>query len=299
MQSSKMVHLSWSTLSAVQTHHWSFGMNLAQYVAIPKKLHTPVAVVGAKASLIASTFLGSGAIPSPEKTNPKIVTEHLLNSHFFSFSVRLTFKSHLQTASRATSCSACVFPKTMISLLMLRAQGLPQSWSWMVFWKISLAEFVTKFNQVYLQSPFCVAKVVMYRLSEASDSWWYPDRRSSLENTVAPLRVWIKLSTVGIRCFSRLMAWFAILMSTQIWTPPCFFGVMTSGDTQGVRPSNLSMIPFLSRLCNSASTFWRTWKGILRGCWVTGVTVSSMCSFTSTSLSWPMPLQSVGYFLNS
>ena len=60
----------------------NFGMNFAQYAAMPRKLRTPLAVEGAGASLIASIFLGSGAIPLPENTNPKKVREGLLTSHF-------------------------------------------------------------------------------------------------------------------------------------------------------------------------------------------------------------------------
>ena len=64
--------------------------------------------------------------------NPKNVKEGLLNSHFFSLSVRSTFESHLQTVLRAVLCSACFFPKTMMLLLMLRVQGMSRSWFWMV-----------------------------------------------------------------------------------------------------------------------------------------------------------------------
>ena len=55
--------------------------------------------------------------------------------------------------------------------------------NWMVFWKISLAEFVPKLSLWYLNSPLCVANVVMCWLSGAR-GW-----RCSLENTVASLRV--------------------------------------------------------------------------------------------------------------
>ena len=53
------------------------GMNLAQYVAIPRKLRTPLDVVGAGAFLMAVTFLGSGVMPFPENVNPKKVTDDL------------------------------------------------------------------------------------------------------------------------------------------------------------------------------------------------------------------------------
>jgi len=48
-----------------------FGMNLAQYVAIPKRLHTTLVVVDGKALVIDLTLVGSGKIPSLETTNPK------------------------------------------------------------------------------------------------------------------------------------------------------------------------------------------------------------------------------------
>ena len=52
----------------------NLGMNFAQYVAMPRKLRTPLAMVGAGAFLIASIFGGSDAIPLLENTNPKDVT---------------------------------------------------------------------------------------------------------------------------------------------------------------------------------------------------------------------------------
>ena len=89
-------------------------MNLAQYVAIPKKLLTPLAVVGGAALYIASTFFGSGEMPWSENTNPKNEIEGLLNSHFFLCKVR----SDIQLQVSASSCSACVCPKTMTSSLI-------------------------------------------------------------------------------------------------------------------------------------------------------------------------------------
>ena len=44
----------------------NFGTNSASDVAIPRKLRTPLDVVGAGAFLMASTFLGSGAMPFSE-----------------------------------------------------------------------------------------------------------------------------------------------------------------------------------------------------------------------------------------
>jgi len=66
-------------------------MNLAQYVAISRKLRTTLVVVGGTALLIDSTLAGSGAIPLLEKTKQKKVMLDLLNSHLLLFSVSLTW----------------------------------------------------------------------------------------------------------------------------------------------------------------------------------------------------------------
>ena len=53
------------------------GMNLAQYVTIPRKLLTSPTDVGGRASCIALTFVGSGETSFAEKTSPKKVSESL------------------------------------------------------------------------------------------------------------------------------------------------------------------------------------------------------------------------------
>ena len=53
------------------------GMNLAQYVTIPRKLLASPTYVGGHASCIALTLAGSGETPSAEKTKPKKVSESL------------------------------------------------------------------------------------------------------------------------------------------------------------------------------------------------------------------------------
>ena len=137
------------------------GINFEQYVAISRKLRIPLTDVGGFAVLIASTLVGSGEIPLLENTNPKKVIELLLNSHFSWFKVRLASENFWQTACRALSWSACVFPNTTTSLLMFNAPGISRINSFVVFWNISLAELVPKFNLAYLRSPLCVANVVM------------------------------------------------------------------------------------------------------------------------------------------
>ena len=58
-----------------------FGMK----ALTPRKLLTPVIVVGGLAFLIVSTFYGSGEIPCPKNTNSKKVMLFLSNSLFLLF----------------------------------------------------------------------------------------------------------------------------------------------------------------------------------------------------------------------
>lgn len=80
-------------------------MNFAQYVAIPKKLHTLVVDVGGLALWIACTFWGSGEIPFSENTKPKNVKDLLLNSRLGLFSDKFTAENLLNTACSALSWS--------------------------------------------------------------------------------------------------------------------------------------------------------------------------------------------------
>lgn len=73
----------------------NLGINFTQYIAIPRKLRTPLAVFGAGAFLIALAFLGSGMIPLPENINLKNVKEDLFNLHFFLLRVRFYFRKFL------------------------------------------------------------------------------------------------------------------------------------------------------------------------------------------------------------
>ena len=63
-------------------------------------------------------LLGSGEVLLAKNTNPKNVSECLLNSHFDLFSVRLTSKNFWNTACRALSSASWVFANTMTSSLM-------------------------------------------------------------------------------------------------------------------------------------------------------------------------------------
>ena len=141
----------------------------------------------------------------------------------------------------------------------------------MVFWKISEAALTPKRSLLYRYNPACVEKVVMYRQDSSSSSWWYALDRSNLLKTVDPLRSAIRSSTVGMGCFSRSMASLALRMSMQILTPPpVFLGTSTTGLTHGVGPVTSSMTSRVFRRDSSASTSFRTWKGMRLCRWVIG-----------------------------
>ena len=57
------------------------GINLAENVAMPMKLRTPLTDEGVCASRIAFTLAGSGDTPAAENMRPKKVIELLLNSY--------------------------------------------------------------------------------------------------------------------------------------------------------------------------------------------------------------------------
>ena len=77
-------------------------------------------------------------------------------------SVWVTSANFWKTALRALSWSSWVLPRIMASPLMFSAPGMLWICSLNSFWKISLVEFVPKFNLQYLQRPWCVATDVMY-----------------------------------------------------------------------------------------------------------------------------------------
>ncbi len=166
---------------------------------------------------MACTLFGSGEIVLADKTNPKMFQRtywtHTLVCSVLHPSRRIFQKLHEElhhnySAWATTTCRT-------------RQVYLEQ-----ISWKISLAAFVPKLNLAYRRRPLCVANVVMYGLSGASGIWWYPDQRSCFENTVAPLRMLIRWSTVGVGCLSRLIALFAILISTYNLTSPLFLGTI-------------------------------------------------------------------------
>ena len=107
----------------------------------------------------------------------------------------------------------------MTSSLMFSVPGIPWSWSCIVFWNISLAELVPKSSHVYLHRHLWVTKVVMYWLSGDSGTWWY--------------------SIQGM--YEIIYCRYGVTL-----TSPFFFGVITSGETQGLGPYTCSIIPFFS-----------------------------------------------------
>ena len=155
---------------------------------MPRKLRNSDTLIGRAICLIASTLSGSGDIPEPPNTTPKNVTLGLLNSHFRLFSVRPLSCNALKTLSRAMSCSFLDFPYTSMSSEMFFAPFIPCITELAVFWKTSDAEFVPKFNRLYLNNPRCVMNVVIGLDSSSRTNWLYSDAKSSLLKTVTPFK---------------------------------------------------------------------------------------------------------------
>ena len=137
----------------------------------------------------------------------------------------------------------------------------------------------------------CVLKVVMYRLSSSSSSWWYTCERSSLEKYFAPFNSKLISSTVEIGRRTLFIASLASLVSTQILIPPSFLGTAKIGDTYGVGWSSGTRL-IISSLSNSSNlhfTFSRMWYGICCcGCTL-GVWSLSMFSFTFSPFNFHRP----------
>ncbi len=123
-------------------------------------------------------FLGSVEISLAEKMYWKNSSWDLLYSHFSAFSLTFFSRSLCKTAVRLLSSCSCVVLYTMMSSLMFLTLGTPCSICWMTFWKTSVAELMSKLSLVYLQSPVCVVKVVMYLNSGWSSGGWYPAFKS-------------------------------------------------------------------------------------------------------------------------
>ena len=103
----------------------------------------------------------------------------------------------------------------------------------------------------------------MYLLSGCSSSWWYPNVRLSLENTVAMFSSCMTSSIVWVMWHSHWMAVLDCRMSTQTLTLSGSFGFggVTMGETYGVGPVAISIMSSPSSLFGSFSTFCRMWNG--------------------------------------
>ena len=132
----------------------------------------------------------------------------------------------------------------------------------------------------YLYNPRCVTNVVISRDSSASSTWWNLHLRSSLLNTVDPLKSWRTSSMVGISCLSLTIASLALRMFTQMRMSPSGLDTTTRSDNHVVGAfETSSMISFSSSSSSFFSTFSRRPNGKRRtGCAI-GCTVLSTCSF--------------------
>ena len=137
----------------------------------------------------------------------------------------------------------------------------------------------------------------MYIDSGSSSSWWYPERRSILLKTVAPLRSGTSSSTVGVTGRVRRIALFASRMSTQSLMSDGFwdFGGVTKRDTHPVGPVTFSMMSSLSSLWSSFSTLSLRWNGTRLCFLANGGTDLSMYNLTRWYLSFPVSAQWPGY----
>ena len=101
----------------------------------------------------------------------------------------------------------------------------------------------------------------MYLYDGWSSNSFYPNFKSSLLKTVAPLRSAVSLSIVGAMC---LVLKIAPCMSTQNRISFGFLGLggITILDTHSVGPKTFSIKPSCSNFCISAATFVRMWNGV-------------------------------------
>ena len=136
----------------------------------------------------------------------------------------------------------------------------------------------------------------MSRLFSFSSSWWYPWFISKWENTVATLSSFMISSSVGMTVWVRGMALFASIISTfNRISLLDSFSVITTGDTQLVGFSTLSIMPSASSFSNSASSLGLTLNGILLWACATGVIAGSTCKSTFTPFIFPIPRNRSAY----
>ena len=113
---------------------------------------------------------------------------------------------------------------------------------------------------------------------ESSDNRIYqnPLFASSLVNTVAPASLPKVSSTEGMGCTSLKMLSFNGVKSTQILTPPDFFGTTTIPAQQRVGVSTLEITPMDSIRSSSCRTLSQSGRGTFQGVYNEYRTVSSL-----------------------
>lgn len=144
---------------------------------------TPLANVGGWASWIVLTFAGSRDTPLDKNTCLKNESELLLSLHLVLLRVSPILSNWRKTDSSVLLCFSHIHCAWDCSQL---------------FGTLHYAEFVPKFNCANLLKPFCIAIVVIYLLSGATDYLWYMKLKSSLENTVESLRAWMRSSPLAL-----------------------------------------------------------------------------------------------------
>ena len=116
---------------------------------------------------------------------------------------------------------------------------------------------------------------------------------------MAPLSSFMISSSIGMTVWVRGMALFASLISTfNRLSLLDRLSVITTGDTQLVGLSTLSIMPSASSFSNSASSLGLTLNGILLWACATGVIAGSTCKSTFTPFIFPIPRNRSAYSFN-
>ena len=145
----------------------------------------------------------------------------------------------------------------------------------MRFWKISGDTDNPKGNRSQRYLPYGVENVVKRLDCSSRTQCQKPDRRSTMENTLAWASSGKSSSRIGIWYVSRLRALLRGLGSTQIRSAPDFFVVTTKLLTQGVGCSTGFIISSATSLFNSSLNGSFKAVGIRRDGIITGCTSGS------------------------
>ena len=129
------------------------GWYLLNRLTMPKNLLRPDSSLGISISSVASTFLQSTRTPSELMMLPRRSTEGLENSHFSSLRVRLASCSLWRVASRCSSYSSVVLPKTRISSTWQRAPSVPFRTCEIRLWKCLGVELMPKGRRLKQNLP--------------------------------------------------------------------------------------------------------------------------------------------------